>query len=88
MKASASAPGKVILTGEHFVVYGEPALVMAINRNVHVSVQEKQDDSIRVTSTLGYSGVFKGKKFIHEKGGDETRKILMPIKVSSQAALN
>ncbi len=88
MKASASAPGKVILTGEHFVVYGEPALVMAINRNVHVRVQEKQDDSIRVTSTLGYSGVFKGEKFIHEKGGDETRKILMPIKVSAQAALN
>jgi mevalonate kinase len=30
MKAAASAPGKVILFGEHFVVSGYPALVTAI----------------------------------------------------------
>ena len=85
MKVSASAPGKVILTGEHFVVFDEPALVMAINRNVRVRVQERRDDSIRITSTLGCSGIFEGTKYIHEMGDAQTRKILTPIKVSAQA---
>lgn len=35
----ASAPGKVILLGEHAVVYGEPSLSFAINRRLRVAAE-------------------------------------------------
>jgi len=34
--AAASAPGKVILFGEHAVVYGEPSLSLALHRRIRV----------------------------------------------------
>ena len=34
-----SAPGKIILTGEHAVVYGQPAIVAAIDRRIRISVK-------------------------------------------------
>ncbi len=40
-----SAPGKFILFGEHAVVYGEPALAMAIDRRITVEGTVTSDDS-------------------------------------------
>ncbi|MFB6192067.1 MAG: mevalonate kinase [Haloarculaceae archaeon] len=44
----SSAPGKVYLFGEHAVVYGEPAVPCAIERRARVTVEEREDDRVRV----------------------------------------
>ncbi|AKH97935.1 mevalonate kinase [Halanaeroarchaeum sulfurireducens] len=62
--ATASAPGKVYLFGEHAVVYGEPAVPCAIERRATVTVEERADDKLRVEAedlsldgfTVEYSG--------------------------------
>lgn len=50
----AIAPGKLILSGEHAVVHGKPALVMAVDRHVYATVEPTDDDVIRVA----FPGVF------------------------------
>lgn len=41
--AKASAPGKIILFGEHAVVYGEPAIAVAIHLRTEVTAREGGD---------------------------------------------
>jgi mevalonate kinase len=48
MKVSASAPGKAILFGEHAVVYGKPAIAVAVDRRAIVTIQEGTDNHINV----------------------------------------
>ena len=52
MKIKASAPGKIILFGEHTVVYKKPAIAVAIDRGVNVELIPRNDDNITVKLDL------------------------------------
>lgn len=45
MKVRASAPGKLMLFGEHAVVYGKPCLVAAVDKYVVAAAGSKQEES-------------------------------------------
>ena len=53
MRSIASAPGKIILFGEHFVVHGTKAILAAINKRVTVTSTFTDNKTIKVNSQLG-----------------------------------
>jgi len=53
LKSIASAPGKIILFGEHFVVHGTKAILAAINKRVTVTSAFTDNNTIKVNSELG-----------------------------------
>src|SRR3989338_10227986 len=53
LKSNASAPGKIILFGEHFVVYGVKAILCAINKRVTVSASKIHENTISIKSNIG-----------------------------------
>jgi len=53
LKSKASAPGKIILFGEHFVVYETKAILCAINKRVTVTAEKTPDDKISIKSSVG-----------------------------------
>jgi len=76
MAVTASAPAKVILFGEHFVVHGEPAIVVAIDRRAYVKAERRDDERIYLHSAnLNLSGYFGQGSFKVEQGDPREVKI-------------
>ncbi len=49
---TASAPGKIILTGEHFVVHGAYSIAAAINKRVRVTIRKRVGASRIVSGSI------------------------------------
>lgn len=79
---TTSAPGKIILFGEHAVVYGEPALVSAIDKRIYVHASKTQK-GIKITSdkSKDFRYVKKAVELVFDYAG---RKCGLDIKIDSE----
>ena len=89
MGVVASAPAKIILFGEHFVVYGEPAIVVAIDKRAYVKIESRHDNNLHLRSTtLNLAGSFERDTFKTEQGSTREARIKFePIKRAIESIL-
>ena len=66
MEFSASAPCKAILFGEHYVVYGAPALAVPIEPRSTVKFSSSGEPGIALRSSLGNARIAQGFSFSGE----------------------
>jgi mevalonate kinase len=89
MEVAASAPAKVILFGEHFVVYGEPAIVLAIDKRAYVKAELRDDKQLHLRSVnLNLAGYFENGIFKIENGDAKEAKLKFePLKLAVEKVL-
>src|SRR2546425_10810888 len=79
---SARAPAKVILTGEHFVVLGAPALAMAVNLYSTAHASRNDTGKVEVEATLPLRLVDSG-----ESRAVKSEELLKPLRMAAAAGL-
>lgn len=56
----ASAPGSLMILGEHAVLHNHPAIVASINQRITVTIKPRKDNLINIFSELGTASCFAG----------------------------
>lgn len=88
MEVVASAPAKVILFGEHFVVYGEPAIVLAIDKRAYAKAEIRNDNRLYLHSVnLNLTGYIEKGVFKTEQGDMKEARKLEPVKLAAEKVL-
>lgn len=89
MAVVASAPAKVILFGEHFVVYGEPAIVLAIDKRAYAKAEIRDDKRLHISSTnLNLAALIENGNFKMEQGDLKEAKLKFePAKQAAERVL-
>lgn len=54
----ASAPGSIMITGEHAVVYGYPAIVAAIDQRITIRLEATRDETVQIRSDIAEPAFF------------------------------
>jgi len=74
-KLKVSAPSKVILIGEHYVVYGAPSLAFAVDRYNHITFEEVDGETRFEGINPGYGNfaIYPDGRYKNSLGRDEMR---------------
>ena len=81
---SSRAPGKIILSGEQFVVLGAPAVAMAVNLYSKIDVRPSQSGRIEVTADIPLHLVSDADK---GSSAGENQELLEPLRLAASATL-
>ncbi|MCL2296365.1 MAG: mevalonate kinase [Methanomassiliicoccaceae archaeon] len=85
IEISASAPGKFVILGEHAVVYGKPAIALAIDRRFHMTV--KGDDEFRINGEVADLRTNPHMKYILGRNGMTSVSVQMDSRIPTGSGL-
>jgi mevalonate kinase len=78
-QVGASAPGKVIIFGEHFVVYNNEAIVAAINRRCYGRAEFTEKLGVRIDSDIEMDRDPSAKQHVTKINGKADKELLEPL---------
>jgi mevalonate kinase len=82
---SSRAPGKIILSGEQFVVLGAPAVAMAVDLYSKIEVRPSESGRIEVTADIPLHLVGEADKVLSP---EQNQELLEPLRLAVSATLD